>query len=426
VKVLILTLGTRGDVQPFVALAQQLDSRGHEAVLAAPERFAELVTEYGVAFAGMDDGPLRVLDSESVVGDVASGGLGARLALLRRMPGMFTRVLEDCWRIASTGPGAGADVIVHNGQVVAGQHVAEKLEVPAVLALPLPMYVATSEFAWPGQQLPSWLPPAVNRTTYVGMKAPAVMFGRTVDRWRAGLGLPRRRGRHDPLRDPGGGRVLALHAVSPAVLPRPADWPPSAQVTGYWFADRRTAGTHLPPERPVVADGGDPWVFVGFGSMAGPDPSAATREIPAALRMAGVRGVLATGWGGLCDVPSPVDVFLTGEVPHELLFPHVAAVVHHGGAGTTAAAVRAGVPQVVCPFVADQPFWGQRMHRLGVAGEPLPQSRLTVPALAAAIRRAVSDPQMSDAARRLGERVRAENGTATAVDLLEQAVLGRR
>lgn len=136
--------------------------------------------------------------------------------------------------------------------------------------------------------------------------------------------------------------------------------------------------------------------------------------------------MLATGWGGLCDVPSPVDVFLTGEVPHELLFPHVAAVVHHGGAGTTAAAVRAGVPQVVCPFVADQPFWGQRMHRLGVAGEPLPQSRLTVPVLAAAIRRAVSDPQMSDAARRLGERVRAENGTATAVDLLEQAVLGRR
>ncbi|MEU4422292.1 glycosyltransferase [Actinoplanes sp. NPDC024001] len=425
-KVLILTLGTRGDVQPFIALAQQLQARGHEAVLGAPERFADLVTTHGVRFAGVDDGPLRVLDSGSAVGDVAAGGLRERLALMRRMPALFTRVFEDCWQIASVGPGAGADVVVHNGQIVAGQHVAENLGVPAVLALPMPLYVPTREFAWPGQQLPSWLPAGVNRATYVGMKAPAVMFGRTVDRWRAEWGLPRRHGRHDPLRDPGGGRVLVLHAVSQAVVPRPADWPPSAQITGYWFADRQSVTTDALPGQPASADGGGPWVFVGFGSMAGPDPAAATQEIIAALRMAGVRGVLAAGWGGLSEARSSEDVFLAGEVPHETVFPQMAAVVHHGGAGTTAAAVRAGVPQVVCPFVADQPFWGQRMHRLGVAPEPITQPRLTVPALAAAIRRAVSDQRMSDAARRLGDKVRAENGVATAVDLLEQALSGRR
>lgn len=425
-KVLILTMGTRGDVQPFIALAQELRRRGHQAVLGAPERFADLVTDHGVVFAGVDDGPLRVLDSESAVGEVAAGGLRARLALMRRMPAMFTRVLEDCWQVASAGPGVGADVIVHNGQVMAGQHVAEKLGVPAVLALPMPMYVPTREFAWPGQQLPSWLPAVVNRATFAGMKAPAMMFGRTVDRWRAGLGLPRRRWRHDPLRTPAGGRALVLHAMSPAVVPRPADWPPSAHTTGYWFADRRTAIMDPLHGRAALAGGGEPLVFVGFGSMAGPDPAVATREIVAALRMAVVRGVLATGWGGLCEVPSPADVFVTGDVPHETLFPEVAAVVHHGGAGTTAAAVRAGVPQVVCPFVADQPFWGHRMHRLGVAPEPIAQPRLTVPVLAAAIRRAVGDPKMSDAARQLGGRVRAENGVATAVDVLERAVLGRR
>lgn len=424
-KVLILTLGTRGDVQPFIALAQQLQKRGHEAVLGAPQRFADLAAGHGVAFAAVDDGPLRVLDSGAAVGEVAAGGVQARLALMRRMPAMFTRVLQDSWQIASTGPGAGADVIVHNGQLMSGQHVAEKLGVPAVLALPMPLYVPTGEFAWPGQQFSSRLPAVANRASFAGMKAPAMVFGRTVDRWRAGLGLPRRRGRHDPLRTPAGGRALVLHAVSPAVLRRPADWPPSAYVTGYWFADRRTSVTDPLPGPPASTGDGEPLVFVGFGSMAGPDPAAATREIVAALRLAGVRGVLAAGWGGLCETPSQQDVFVTGEVPHETVFARVAAVVHHGGAGTTAAAVRAGVPQVVCPFVADQPFWGQRMHRLGVAAEPIAQRRLTVPALAAAIRRAVDDPAMIDAARRLG-RVRAENGVAVAVDLLERAVINRR
>jgi sterol 3beta-glucosyltransferase len=425
VKVLILTMGTRGDVQPYIALAQELQRRGHKAVLGAPKRFADLVTQHGVLFEGLDDGPLRVLDSESAVGEVVTGGARAKLALMRRMPAMFARVFEDCWRIASTGPGAGADLVVHNGQIMAGQHVAEKLGVPAVLALPMPLYVPTREFPWLGQQFPSWLPGGVNRLTYGGMKAPALMFGRTVDRWRAELGLPRRRGWHDPLRAPSGGQVLVLHAVSPAVLSRPADWPPSAQVTGYWFADRR-----IPVPDPLhewAGSAGDgPLVFVGFGSMAGPDPAAAAREVVAALRMAGVRGVLAAGWGGLREVPSGEDVFVSGEVPHETLFPQVSTVVHHGGAGTTAAAVRAGVPQVVCPFVADQPFWGRRMHRLGVAPAPITQPRLTVPALAAAIRRAVDDQQMIEAARRLGERVRAENGVAVAVDLLEQALSGRR
>lgn len=143
---------------------------------------------------------MRVLDSGSAVGDMAIGSLRAKATLMRRLPAMFTRVLDDSWQVASTGSGTGADLIVHNGQIMAGQHVAEKLGVPAVLALPMPMYVPTGQFPWPGQQFPAWLPAGVNRLTYAGMKAPAVMFGRTVDRWRAGLGLPRRRGRHDPLR----------------------------------------------------------------------------------------------------------------------------------------------------------------------------------------------------------------------------------
>ncbi|MEU4160442.1 glycosyltransferase [Actinoplanes sp. NPDC026670] len=417
-KILVLTLGTRGDVQPFVALAVELRERGHDTVVAAPARFADLFADRGLAFAVIDDGPLRVLDT-SAVGDVATGGLRAKVALMRQMPAMFTRVLDDCWQVASTGPGAGADVIVHNGQVIAGQHVAELLGIPAVLALPMPMYVPTRAFPWPGQEFPARLPAALNRVTYTGMKAPTLMFARTVDSWRDRLGLPRRRGRHDPLLRPEGGPVPVLHAISPAVVPRPADWPPSAHVTGYWFTP--PSASVLPAELCEPDDDGEPLVYVGFGSMAGPDPTAMTEVVVQALRTAGVRGVLAGGWGGLREVPPP-DAWLTGDVPHDLLFPRVSAIVHHGGAGTTAAAIRAGRPQVVCPFVGDQPFWGRRMRQLGVAPDPLDLRRLDVPRLAAAIRRAVGDPAMAASARRLGEQVRSEDGAAVAARILEQVV----
>jgi sterol 3beta-glucosyltransferase len=220
--------------------------------------------------------------------------------------------------------------------------------------------------------------------------------------------------------------VTVLHAVSPSVLPRPADWPRSAEVTGYWFADRHRAAAEPAFDVTALDGSGEPLVFVGFGSMAGVLPATTTGLVVEALRMAGVRGVLATGCGGLREMPSSADAFVAGEIPHETVFPRMAVVVHHGGAGTTAAAARAGVPQVVCPIVADQPFWGRLMRQLGVAPEPVALTRLTAPALAAAIREAISDPAMTDAARRLGDRVRSENGVATAVKVLEQVAAGHR
>ena len=435
-KVLILTLGTRGDVQPFVALAKRLLCSGHDVVVAAPSRFAGFVGGHNVSFGALDDGPLRLMDTGSVVGDVSRGGLGARVALARQMPRMFTEVLRDCWSVASTGIGADPDVVVHNGQVVAGQHVAEKLGVPAVLALPLPMYVPTGEFAWPGMALPAGMPAALNRLSFLGMKGPALAFGRTVDAWRASLGLRRRRGRHDPLRRPDGGPVPVLHAVSRHVVPRPADWPAWATTTGYWFleaaqpepmdgattgtVDARASHSGLSGELAAFLAAGKAPVFVGFGSMAGPDPGATTSQAVEALEQVGVRAVLATGWGGLTAGRISDDILVLDEAPHDRLFPHVAAVVHHGGAGTTAAAVAAGRPQVVCPFVADQPFWARRMHALGVASEPLPQRRLTATSLAAALEVAVGDPAIADRARALGELVRAERGLNSAVERLER------
>jgi sterol 3beta-glucosyltransferase len=418
-------------VQPFVALARELLRSGHDAVVAAPARFADFVVSRGVPFAPLDDGPMRLMNGNSTVGDVAEGGVRAKLALAKALPSMFGQVLRDCWSVASTGPGAGADVLVHNGQVVAGQHVAERLGVPAVLALPLPMYVPTREFPWPGQEFPAGLPAVLNRPTFLGMKGASLMFGRTVDAWRSTLGLPRRRGRHDPTVRPDGGPAAVMHAVSQHVIPRPSDWPDTATTTGYWFlggdtTDTDPAGFALPAELEAFLAAGERPIFVGFGSMSGSDPARTTSNIMAAIAQAGVRAVLATGWGGLVGGPPQPDVFVLDEAQHSALFPRVAAVVHHGGAGTTAAAVLAGRPQVVCPFVADQPFWGRRMHELGVAPAPIKQNKLNAENLAAAVREAIGNPAIAAAADELGQQVGKERGTKVAVEQLERLVRSSR
>ncbi|GAA4710684.1 sterol 3beta-glucosyltransferase [Promicromonospora umidemergens] len=429
-KALIMTLGTRGDVQPFVALARALDAAGHEAVLCAPHRFAELVTGNGVTFAGVDDGPLRQLDTPAAAGEAFGGGVRARLRQVREMPSMFDQVLADSWQVAAHGAGAGADVVVHNGQIVAGQHVAEALGTPAVLGLPLPMYVPTREFPWPGQSLPFRLPGRLNRVTFAGMRLPASMFGRVVDRWRRDtLGLPSRPGRHDPTVRPDGGPAPVLHAYSPAVLPQPKDWPAGAEVTGYWF---------LPPEPELsddverfLADGPAP-LFAGFGSMSGQAPQTSTRAVVEAAALTRHRLVLATAWGGLdaetaraTAAEHGVELLVVGDVDYQRLFPRMAAIVHHGGAGTTGTAFAAGRPQVVCPFVADQPFWGHVAHARGVAPEPLAQRRLTGPVLAARIAEACA-PAAVAAASELRDRVARERGLERAVALIERAAEVRR
>jgi len=418
-KVLIMTLGTRGDVQPFIALARGLLAAGHEVVLTAPQRFAGFAAGHGVPFAGVDDGPMRLMDDPVMAGAMIEGGARARLQQVRNMPAMFTQVLADCWAVASDGAGAGADVVVHNGQIIAGQHVAEKLGIPAVLALPIPIYVPTKEFPWPGVAMPSWLPAAANRATFLGMKAPAAIFGRVVDRWREDiLGLPRRRGRHDPLHRPDNGQAPVLHAFSPSVLPPPADWPDSVHTTGYWFLP--PSDEALPPQVEDFLRAGDPPVFVGFGSMSGRDPARSTALVLEAARRAGVRLVIGAGSGGLDSSIQSDGVLAVEDVAYLNLFPRMAAVVHHGGAGTAGTAFASGRPQVVCPFIADQPFWARLAHDRGVAPAPQPQRHLTAAGLASAITTAATDSDMARAARELGRRVRAEDGISAAVTALER------
>ena len=211
--------------------------------------------------------------------------------------------------------------------------------------------------------------------------------------------------------------VPILYGYSEAVVPRPADWDETSIVTGYWFLD---APANWQPDPALVKflQAGPPPVYIGFGSMFMNGGARKTDIVLKALKLAGQRGVLATGWGGLIADNAPEGIFVLDAVPHDWLFPQMAAIVHHGGAGTTGASLRVGKPTVICPFVGDQPFWGRRVAALGVGPAPIPQSRLTAERLADAIKQAVTDTDMRRNAATLGEAIRAEDGIGRAVEYI--------
>ncbi|RBQ13914.1 glycosyltransferase [Spongiactinospora rosea] len=437
-KVLIYTHGTRGDVQPFAALALALQRAGHEAVLAAPAAMASLAEPYGIAFAPVHDGPNTLIDDPQIRQAIETNYRGPRgmqvaLRVMRASKPLMAHVLDDMAAVAetlaasTTGPGAGVDVVVHAPGIPA-QHFAEFLGVPAVPAALQPVWVPTAAFRNP--VLPLRLPRALNRASYLPIKLLLRSFGGIADRLRKErLNLPRRRGRHDILRRPDGRAATVLQAFSRHLLPEPLDYPAHVHTTGFWFLP--APPTWQPPAALTgFLAGGPPPVYVGFGSMAGTDPARIGHVVTEAIGRAGVRAVLASGWGGLQvdDLPHHPpggvreEVFVLEQAPHDWLFPQMAAIVHHGGSGTTAAALASGRPQVLCPFVADQPFWAARMAAAGVAPEPRPQQRLSADGLAAAIGRAVADPSLIKAAQHQGQVIRGERGADQAVKILESAL----
>lgn len=415
-RALLLTAGSQGDVQPFVALALRLRTAGHDAVLAAPAAFAGLAASYDVPFAPLD------LDM-SQVGAALVGRHGLRhlLTFCRSMGLLAAAALPG----VTTAARRGADIVVHHPVLPAGQHLAEMLGVPAVAALLQPALVPTREFlsaAWPGTA-----PRMLNRPSYHAARyLTGAWCRRDIDRWRRDvLALPPRPGRHDPLRGSDGAPATVLHAFSGHVVPRPADWPPTAHVTGYWMLP---AAPHWSPPRRLSGflDGGGPVVYVGFGSMPSPDPEHLATAIRAAADQCGVRAVMASEIPELRRLLPAGRFLLIRHAPHDWLFPRVQAIVHHGGAGTTGAAAMAGWPQVIWPFGVDQHFWSRRMAELGVAPPARPVRALTGRSLAAALERALGDPRLGRAAAGVGARVRAEDGCGVAVGLLESVAAGAR
>jgi sterol 3beta-glucosyltransferase len=422
VRFLLLTLGTRGDVQPYLSLGLGLQRAGHDVTVCASASFAPWIRGHGLGYAHLNNDIIDLVNSQA--GRRAFDRRGGLPGLLRQMveasrnfKRIFRRTLAEQWEAAQ-----GTDALVYHPNAVAGSHIVEALGIPGIMADPLPTWVPTGSSAHivaPELPLGAWY----NRLTHQLIGAvPGLLFGSVVSRWRRELlGLRRQPVFPDELFRSDGRPVPVILGFSRHVFPPPPDWPANVRVTGYWFLEE--GRSWQPPSSlcEFLAAGPAP-VFVGFGSMPGRDPAGAGRIVLEALERSGQRGLIVTGWGGMTVPDPPPGVYVADFVPYDWLLPQVAAVVHHGGAGTTAGGLRAGKPTVVCPFVADQPFWGRRVRALGAGPAPIAQRKLSVETLAAAIRVASSDPEMRRKAAELGEKIRAEDGVGDAVGYILKCV----
>jgi sterol 3beta-glucosyltransferase len=407
-NVAILTLGTRGDVQPYVALGVGLKEAGHEVTLVTGKGFEATVSGRGLRYVALDVDLLELAQSQEGRTALRSPRVALRMAV-GLIPTM-RKMLDDQWEAAAS---LGADAVVYHPKAMGGYHVAEALGIPGFLALPIPALSPTRAFPVPVLPLPDLGGP-LNKLSYGAFFRSIILPYRSmVNRWRVRtLGLPILPLPASEL-ELRGEPVVRLYPCSPRVIPVPADWNGSSVMTGYWFLDQGK-DWQPPDELDAFLEDGPPPVYVGFGSTA-PDPEGSRATAIAALKRLGLRGVLATGRRGMAG-PGIMEI---EGAPHDWLFPRMAAVVHHGGAGTTAEGLRAGKPTAVFPSnFGDQLFWGRQVRALGVGAEPVRQKKLTIERLTAAICVVTEGESTRRRAAWLGERIRAEDGVARAVEVV--------
>ncbi|NWL32913.1 glycosyltransferase [Paenarthrobacter nitroguajacolicus] len=399
-RILMVAPGTRGDVAHMAGLGSSLQSLGYEVAIAANPAYAALVVESGCEFKPLP-GDLTELITQPAPGATASSG-----SVLT-----FWRKLTDYMDNAATGAlaaaEAGADVILANSVAPYAYDIAEAMGIPALGAHlqptepsaaypPVIMNSARSLGAW-GNKI-------------IGQRAAAgpAPYDAPSARLRKELGLGKQ-SRAAGERRRRKANATILHGISPSVLPRPADWHPGLVMAGYWWPAMKPDWQPPTDLLDFLADGTPP-VFVGFGSSAQIDPA----FILEATRRAGVRAVVQGVEGALGD-----DAIAVGSIPHEWLFPRMAAVVHHAGAGTTAAGFRAGVPAVGIPVYTDQPLWASRIASLGAGPRPIPYKMLTPERLGDAITEAVSTPSYAKRAAEVSAAIATEDGTGPVVEALQ-------
>jgi UDP:flavonoid glycosyltransferase YjiC (YdhE family) len=409
-----MALGSRGDVQPYLSLGKGLKAAGHFVRLITHQNFERLVTSHGLEFYPVKGDVQAVLESPEMLKLLEQGNF---LAINAHTAKLVRSAAID-WAQDGIAACRGIDLLVAGvGGLYLSIALAQKLNIRFLQAYIFPFTPTT---AFPAIVLPqsiSRLGGTVNRLSHHLFRQMMWQGFRQADRLarQQVLNLP-----PAPFWGSYNSAALrqypTLYGFSSSVIPQPSDWQ-NTQVTGYWFLD--AAADWTPPAALMkFLNSGKPPVYIGFGSMGSRKPAATAALVLAALDRSGQRGILLSGWGGLSQANLPDTVLMVESIPHSWLFPRMAAVVHHGGAGTTAAGLRAGVPSIVIPFFGDQLFWGQRVAKLGVGTAPIPRKQLTVELLAQAIDRAVTDLVMIRQAANLGAKIQAEDGIAHAVAVI--------
>lgn len=411
-RLTMISIGSTGDVRPYVILGQELARRGHQVRIAAFSPFEGMVREAGLDFYPLAGDVVKFMSKIMKPGVNGITYLQQVQNAIRDVAGPLLANMQAACRDAQ------AIITTFFGSTM--YSIAEKNNVPCIQTQYYPMDYndVTPISSAPGLRAgKTW-----NKMTYkVGYLLINSIERRYLTGWRKEQGMRVRKIRPKPDYTVNGHQIPVLYAVSPLLMPRPLSWNEHIHMTGFWTQPKMPDYTPTPELLAFLAAGEKP-VYIGFGSMVSGDMGKTLSIVLEAVKQSGVRAILQKGWGGAqAEAPSG-RVFVADYIPHEWLFEQVAAVVHHGGAGTTAAGLRAGKPTLVIPFGGDQPFWGMRVRVLGLGPKPIRRENLTAEKLTKALVDLTATKSYRVAAQELGMRLREENGTKIAADIIEEEI----
>lgn len=413
-KFTLLTIGSRGDVQPYIALGMALMKEGHSVKIVTHAEFQEFIESHGIEFAMIAGDP-----SELISLMVSHSTLS--YSWLRDAKAKFSTWIDDLlqtsWKACQ-----GTDVLIESPSSFVGIHISERLQIPYFRAFTMPWSRTRAyphAFMVPDQKLGG----SYNYMTHVAFENGYWRGVESqVNNWRVNtLGIPA-----TTLGYMEQNSIPFLYNISPVVFPPPVDFPEWVKVTGYWFLDD---GTVYDPPAEIVKfikdarDDGMKLVYIGFGSVVVNKPAELSKAVANAVIQAGVRCILNKGWSDRLastaeksdEMIFPDQIYCSGSIPHDWLFPQLDAAVHHGGSGTTGASLKAGLPTVIKPFFGDQKFYASRVEDLG-CGVALKE--LTSKSLAHALKEVTTNKRIQEKAAAVGRKIRAENGVKKAIDAI--------
>ena len=414
-RITMLSIGSTGDVRPFILLGQELKRRGHQVTLAAFSDFEESVVQGGLSFWPLS-GDAKGFISSAVSPETK--GLTYLPRIIRELRSVFSQLVRDMDASCD-----GADGMICNFFGSVFYSIAEKHHIPCVQIYYSPMDPSRSMplpiTAW--QTMPPWMNEATHRMGYLGISLVEKHF---LTPWRRENHLDPRHLYTSPDYRAGDRNALVIYALSPHVIPRPAEWGEEIHMSGFLVNEAPSDWTP-PADLTRFLEAGEMPVYLGFGSMNGEGMHELIAMIRESVRGAGLRAIVDLGWGG-DDQSSSDELYFARYIPHDWLFPRVRGVVHHGGAGTTAAGLRYGKPTLVVPFFGDQYIWAHQVRRLNCGPAYLPRKKLSVDRLTASLRDLVDTPGYQESAESVGALLRQEHGVVTAADLIEKEIAASR
>lgn len=413
-RVCIMTLGSRGDVQPYVALGKELIKKGHSAVVCTGKSFKQFIEENGVEFEETTSNLMAIAETPEGKAILEHPIKNIRLALRYSKDVInpaYRKTLDDFYNAAKT-----ADMIIYHPKALGAIDIALSLGIPCISMPPVPITFPVSEFANLAVTHKN-LGPVLNKLTYkVNEKAESSQIEEINDFREKTLGLQKRKAGIYSYTD-GMNRIPIIYPISQSLFPEVMSWNKQVFLSGFLYleTDEKLSGGLTS----FLKDGEKP-IVVTFSSMPLSEPENFMVKLMQALEQANERAVILTGNSGIIGNNSKT-LFFSKSAPHSLLFQYAKGVVHHGGVGTMAAALKAGVPQQIIPFSVDQPFWAERLYKLGYGLKPLKEKTLSAEDLVNSFN-LINDHEVQAKAKQLGSEINAEKGNERVVEYLERLV----